>query len=152
MEIFIIVVLAVGLLVVWQVGHRLIEVLNEINKNINATKNELVNLNSFRAFALSLKNIEYGLGKIALSINPNSTNPESKPESEKKPEWQIENEARKELSSLLGPVTQDEFTEFLANRYHLSIRDPWISKVSKIKISIGLEPAITEIRKRDNNP
>jgi len=149
MEIFIIAIPIIGIIAFCHIGNQLIKVLTEINNNINNTQNELKKLNPIHAMDFNLTNITYGLEKIALAVNPKSPDLEIKHESVQKPEWQIENETRKELYSMLSPVTQDEFTEFLSNRYHLSKRDPWISKISKIRISIGLEPAITEIRKRD---
>lgn len=151
MEIVIIVTSIIGIISVCYIGNRIVKVLTEINTNLNAFHNELKKTGSFHEMDLNLINITRGLEIIASAIVAKSPIHESKPESEPKPDWQIENEARKELHSILGSASQDEFTEFLSTRYHLSRKDPWISKISKILSSIGLEPAITEIRNRDKS-
>jgi hypothetical protein len=84
------------------------------------------------------------LKSIAESVAPRSLDHEPKPEP-----WQVENEKRDELRKLIQDLDPPGFTQYLSDRYRLRVHDPWVTRVASIRDHIGVEAAITEIRKKD---
>lgn len=63
--------------------------------------------------------------------------------------WQVENERRTEIASLIKNLTSEQLAVFVSDRYGLRSNDPWVVSLVKTRDSIGRDAAITMIRNRD---
>src|SRR6266851_9556698 len=89
------------------------------------------------------------LRAIAQTLYQLVPNSEDTADSSSKEPWRIENEERADIRVVSEKLSSDEFARFVGNRYRLPADDAWVKSLVKLRATVGLEAAITALRRHD---